>query len=230
MLGILGGTSFRGSRALQQGDTVGVETEYGPCVTYRTEKAVFIARHGEDGLVPPHRVNHKAHLSAFKQLGVDRVLGFGSVGSLQPDLPPGTLVVPDDTFAPFRVVTFHDDAIRFTVPGLHKSWRGQVLTALRQAELNPVDGGVYVETLGPRFETPAEVRWLATTGDVVGMTCAAEAALANELDLPYCILSMIDNYANGLSVEPLTGKRFHELVAQNQEKVLKALEVLVACT
>ena len=59
-------------------------------------------------------------------------------------------------------------------------WRGLrdlLLRAARSVEGPVVDGGVYVETRGPRFETPAEIRWLATLGDIVGMTAASEATL-----------------------------------------------------
>ncbi len=230
MLGILGGTSFKNSDALQQGETIGIATQYGTVTLFKSERVAFISRHGLDGLTPPHQVNHAAHFAAFKEVGVTRVLGFGSCGSLKPDLPPGTLVMPNDYFSPFRVVTLNDVKIEYTVPGLDMSWRGKVMTALQQAGLNPVDDGVYVETLGPRFETPAEVRWLATVGDVVGMTCAAEATIAKEIGLPYCILNMIDNYANGLSVEPLTGDSFHEQVKTNLGRIEKALQVIVEKT
>jgi 5'-methylthioadenosine phosphorylase len=73
--------------------------------------------------------------------------------------------------------------------------------------------------IGPRFETPAEIRIIRSWGDVVGMNMASEADLCREAGLRYHSLCMVDNYANGINVEPISGERFRALVAQNQEKV-----------
>ena len=62
----------------------------------------------------------------------------------------------------------------------------------------PRDGGVYWQTLGPRFETPAEIRLIAAHADVVGMTIASECIVAGELGLDYAALCVVDNLANGL--------------------------------
>ena len=67
-----------------------------------------------------------------------------------------------------------------------------------------VDGGVYWQTNGPRFETPAEVRMLAAHADVVGMTVASECVAANQLGLEYAAVCVVDNLANGIGVETLT--------------------------
>jgi len=54
-----------------------------------------------------------------------------------------------------------------------------------------------VQTHGPRFETAAEIRQVAGFADVVGMTCAHEATLCKELALPYALVCVVDNMANG---------------------------------
>ena len=66
------------------------------------------------------------------------------------------------------------------------------------------DGGVYAQTLGPRFETPAEVKALAEHADMVGMTLAAETVLAGEAALAYAAVCTIDNLANGVADKALT--------------------------
>ncbi len=228
MLGILGGTSFHETGLLTDGEERLVETPMGAVRVHCAGGLALIARHGREGRTPPHSIDHHAHLTALARLGAGRIVSFGSVGSLKPELPPGTLLVPDDYFAPFRVVTFHHDRIRFTVPGFDPDWRGRVIDALRGAELRPVTAGVYVETLGPRFETPAEVRWLATVGDVVGMTCAAEATLARELEIPLAAVCMVDNFAHGIGAEPLTGKAFRRSVRENRDTVARAFRAVAA--
>ena len=69
-----------------------------------------------------------------------------------------------------------------------------------------VDGGVYWQAFGPRFETPAEIRLIAQYADVVGMTMASECIVAGELGLSYAAVCIVDNLANGLGDQPLTGR------------------------
>jgi len=61
---------------------------------------------------------------------------------------------------------------------------------------------VYVNTVGPRFETRAEIRSYQSVGHVVGMTCGNEWALCEELCVPYCVICFCDNACNGLSTHP----------------------------
>lgn len=64
------------------------------------------------------------------------------------------------------------------------------------------DSLVYVSTVGPRFETRAEIRAYQRVGHVVGMTCGREWALCEELQVPYCLVCFCDNACNGLSIHP----------------------------
>jgi 5'-methylthioadenosine phosphorylase len=66
------------------------------------------------------------------------------------------------------------------------------------------DGGVYWQTPGPRFETRAEIAMMSQFADLVGMTMASEAVVANELGLEYAAICSVDNYANGLVEKELT--------------------------
>jgi len=64
------------------------------------------------------------------------------------------------------------------------------------------DSTVYVQTVGPRFETRAEIRAYRAIGHVLGMTCGREWALCEELRAPYCLVCFCDNACNGLSSHP----------------------------
>merc|ERR1711972_1143062 len=64
------------------------------------------------------------------------------------------------------------------------------------------DSVVYVNSIGPRFETRAEIRAYQNVGHVVGMTCAREWMLCEELAVPYCLVCFCDNACNGLSTHP----------------------------
>ena len=172
-------------------------------------------RHGFATPVPPHAINHRSNLAAFKVLGVDAIISLQSVGSLKADLPPGTLISCDD-YVSFAPITFSDDRATAFAPQVPNN----LIPRIVKASAEPIrTGKVYIQTRGPRFETRAEVRILQAWGDVVGMTMAHEADLANELGIPYNSLCMIDNFAHGLGGEPLSAEAFHRQVAGNLAKV-----------
>jgi hypothetical protein len=89
--------------------------------------------------------------------------------------------------------------------------------------------GVYAQTRGPRFETKAEIKALAQLGgSVVGMTCVHEATLCKEVNLPYAVVSIVDNMANGIfAEEKLSYESFKEAVKGNRALVEKIAESLV---
>jgi 5'-methylthioadenosine phosphorylase len=163
--------------------------------------AAIVQRHrGPDGLfVLPHAVDHEANLRPLLELGCDRVLAIGSVGSLRPhELKVGGLVCPDDFIALDRGDSIFDDERAHSAPRFERRWRGEVIAAWSESGQQPRDGGVYWEARGPRFETPAEIRLMAAHADVVGMTIASECVVAGELGLDYAALCVVDNLANGL--------------------------------
>jgi 5'-methylthioinosine phosphorylase len=163
--------------------------------------AAVVQRHGagEGAYVLPHAIDHAANLRPLLEQGCDRVLAIGSVGSLRPELPVGSLLCPDDFIALQVGVSIFADTRAHSAPGFDPRWRGEVIEAWTTGGQAPHDGGVYWQTLGPRFETPAEIRLVAPHADVVGMTIASECIVAGELGLEYAALCMVDNLANGLA-------------------------------
>jgi purine nucleoside phosphorylase len=168
--------------------------------------AAVVQRHGVAGepYVLPHRIDHERNLRPLLEQGCDRVLAIGSVGALKTELGVGSLVCPDDFIAPHLALSVFDDERAHTVPGFDPLWRSEVLSAWEAGGQAPRDGGVYWQTVGPRFETPAEIRMMAPHADVVGMTIAAECVVAGELGLDYAALCVVDNLANGLAAEPVS--------------------------
>lgn len=227
-LGILGGTSLLQSDMFSALRPKTIDTPHGDAIVYTDPSGcrpiVFVQRHlgvGADGkneYRPPHRVNFRANLAAMVEEGVDSIIAVCCVGSLSEDIQIGTVVIPDDYFYLFGPsVSYYDDARAHIVPGFDDKLRGQLVGALMEEGVAGVrDGGaVYLQTVGPRFETKAEVRFLSTLGDIIGMTGASEATVAKELKIPYAILAMVDNMANGLAGSELSKEEFHANVAKN---------------
>jgi 5'-methylthioadenosine phosphorylase len=112
--------------------------------------------------------------------------------------------VPDDFIAlDIQPLTTIKGADAHIAPGFDPEWRREVVDAFRSGT-DIVDGGVYWQVIGPRLETPAEVRMIAQHAHVVGMTAAAECIVAAEFGLPYACLCVVDNFANGVSSLGLT--------------------------
>jgi 5'-methylthioadenosine phosphorylase len=227
MIGVLGGTSFREETLNVDARQKRVVTPYGSVDVSITVNGAVIDRHGATAYTPPHRINHHAHIDALLRIGAVAAVSVGSVGSLREELAPGTLVLVDDLFMPRRLVTGDHDRIRYTVPEFDQRWRSGLLNELRASGLEIRDGGVYAETVGPRFETKAEIRALARDADVVGMTCGSEAVLAMERSLPHAVIAVVDNFAHGIGGKQLSGERFQEQVRQNRALALKALNVIL---
>lgn len=188
-------------------------------------EVVGLPRHGFDRSVPAHLVDHRANVRALCELGCGRVLALGSAGSLRLELEVGSFVFPDDFYAPETAPSFYDDPRGHSVPGFDPDWRKAILNAWSErTEADLVDGGVYAQTRGPRFETPAEVRALARVADVVGMTLAAETVLAREAGLVYAAVCSVDNLANGISDQPLTVEDYQRGRDRTAETLKAALE------
>jgi 5'-methylthioadenosine phosphorylase len=162
--------------------------------------AAIVQRHGAVGeaYVLPHDIDHVANLRPLLDQGCDRVLAVGSVGSLRAELPVGSLLCPDDFIALHLGASIFADARAHSAPGFDRRWRGEVIEAWTAGGQAPRDGGTYWQALGPRFETPAEIRLIAAHADVVGMTIASECVVAGELGLDYAALCVVDNLANGI--------------------------------
>lgn len=168
-------------------------------------EVVFLARHGQGHVIPPHRVNYRANIWALNAVGVKRVVAVASVGGIRSDHVPGALVIPDQMmdYTSGRATTFfdgHDQKVvhvDFTHP-YTPALRERLLAAGRQSGAGLVDGGVYAAVSGPRLETAAEIDRLERDGaTMVGMTGMPEAALARELELEYAAVAVVANYAAG---------------------------------
>ena len=71
--------------------------------------------------------------------------------------------------------------------------------------------GVYLQTSGPNFETPHEVKMCRILGgDAVGMSTACEAIAANHMGMKVCGISCISNLGCGMTDQPLSAEEVKE--------------------
>lgn len=229
-IAFISGTSIVNSPLFSAWEVRSVETKYGE-VTYKARgEHVLLNRHGFGTPLPPHAINYRANVRALADLGFRDVVSLNSVGSLKPELPPGSLVSCDDYVALQQgPATFFDDELKGGAPGIANHLIPLIVEKLAP-EIRVEMGKVYVQMRGPRFETKAEICVIKNWGDVVGMTAAHEADLCTELGLNYNSLAIVDNYANGLEGTEIDFAKFKDLVKDNQAKVnrlfVRLLEIL----
>ena len=160
--------------------------------------------------------------------GCDRVLALGSVGGLRRELDVGTFLCPDDFIALHAGKSAFDDRRSHVVPGFDADWRERVVAEWSRRAAPPLrDGGVYWESIGPRFETRAEIRLIARHADVIGMTIASECVIASELGLPYAAICIVDNLANGVGERQLTVDEFEAGRERNRRQLAAAVSAVV---
>eukprot|EP01055_Gregarina_sp_Pseudo9_P002089 Gregarina_sp_Pseudo_9__2088@NODE_2452_length_991_cov_17_675420_g2255_i0_p1_GENE_NODE_2452_length_991_cov_17_675420_g2255_i0NODE_2452_length_991_cov_17_675420_g2255_i0_p1_ORF_typecomplete_len301_score72_56PNP_UDP_1/PF01048_20/4_1e28_NODE_2452_length_991_cov_17_675420_g2255_i064966 len=173
------------------------------CRVVGQARTFLLSRHGPGHHIPPHQVNYRGNISALKQCGVTHLISFSAVGSLSPELTPGTFVLVeqyvDRTKASRKSTFFEDDGIVGHVSladptcarlnSFIESAAAQVpgLSLKRQGQLVCIEG--------PQFSTRAEARMHKQWGcNLVGMTTMTECRLAREAGLCYANIAMVTDY------------------------------------
>jgi 5'-methylthioinosine phosphorylase len=203
-LAVIGGTGLYNFPDLRNAEKRAIDTPFGapsgPIVvgSIANRTIAFLARHGEDHLLAPHRVNYRAS-----------IVGVYAVGGFRHDMRPCVVSVPDQIidYTSGRLSSFSDVEgskvvhIDFSEP-YSGALRKAILAAASRASIDVVGDGCYGATQGPRLETRAEIARLRRDGcDLVGMTGMPEAALARELSIEYACLALVANWAAGCGDE-----------------------------
>jgi len=226
----ISGTSIVNSTLFSSWEASSETTSYGSVTYKRRGGHALINRHGYGFPLPPHSINYRANIRALAQMGFKDVISLNSVGSLKPEIPPGSIVSCSDYVCLQQgPATFHDEELKGGSPGIANNLIPLLVSKL-SPEFTIPTGKVYVQMRGPRFETKAEIRVVRGWGDVIGMTAAHEADLCAEAGLSYNSLAVVDNYANGLEGTEIDFARFKDLVKENQARVnrlfARMLEIL----
>lgn len=199
---------------------------------------LFLPRHGPEHDIAPHRINYRANVHALAEAGAEAVVAVNAVGSLDPNLSPGCLALPDQLidYTWGRATSFRDgaseplDHVEFAEP-FDPEWRARLLRAGDASGVTLRDGGCLGVTQGPRLETAAEIRRLARDGcDLVGMTSLPEAALARERGLPYASVAVVANFAAGIGPAPISMEAIRDTLAGGMTAIRRLIDALLEQT
>jgi len=163
-------------------------------------RVVFLPRHGRGHRIPPNEINFRANIDAMKRAGVTDLISLSAVGSLKPELTPGSFVLVDQfidrTFA--RVKTFFGTGCVAHVSMGHPvcgRLGDRIAAAGAATGIALARGGTYIVMEGPQFSSMAESNLYRAWGcDVVGMTNMPEAKLAREAEICYATVAMVTDF------------------------------------
>ncbi|MEN6391977.1 MAG: S-methyl-5'-thioadenosine phosphorylase [Syntrophomonas sp.] len=237
-IAIIGGTGVYAPKLLEDVHPVTQKTPYGDVEvtigSYQGVEAAFIARHGAGHSLPPHLINYRANIMALHMLGIEQIIATAAVGSIFHEFKPGQFVLADQfiDFTKTRKATFYEGGASGVV---HCDMTVPYCPDLREAlvksgaELNLIihNGGTYVCSEGPRFETAAEIQAIKILGGhLVGMTSVPEVVLARELGMCYASVCLVTNFAAGITTGILT----HSEVVEVMKKSLHNIHSLIVST
>jgi 5'-methylthioadenosine phosphorylase len=240
--GIIGGSGLENPEILSSPEEKNISTPFGSpsssllCGSVSGHEVVILSRHGRMHTIPPSQVNNRANIFALKECGCTHIIATTACGSLREEIGRGDIVIPDQfiDFTKHRKSTFFEEfepgEMKHTpmADPFDRSLRNLIISTGRNLGLRIHDKGTVITIEGPRFSTRAESKMFRLWGaDIINMSVAPEAILANELGIPYAAIAMSTDYDSWKEEEvPVT---WEEVIKVFNDNVGKVLKLLMAC-
>ena len=208
-LGVIGGSGFYAIDKMECITEFEVDTPYGkPSDSIRifnigNLELAFIPRHGRVHKYNPTEVPYKANIWALRSIGVRWIIAPSAVGSLQEQIRPLDIVIPDQFIdrTHHRPATFFNEGVVAHVM-MSDPFCRDLSNLLCDVGEEHIPGGrqlhrdgTYLAMEGPAFSTRAESNLYRQWGcSIIGMTNHTEARLAREAEIAYASLSMVTDY------------------------------------
>ena len=237
-IGIIGGSGLNNPELLVEYKEIEVDTPFGkpssPLIIGKIKdvEVVIISRHGKKHQHTPTHVNNKANIYALKYEGCKKIISTTACGSLREEIKRGDFVILDQFiyFTRHRDVTFFDT---FDFKPIHTSMSKPFSDDLRNRLIDSCidlgfphhEKGTVITIEGNRFSTIAESNMFRSWGaDVINMSIAPEAILANEAEIEYATIAMSTDYDCWKQDEaPVIWDEILEVFDKNVEKVKQVL-------
>lgn len=242
-IGIIGGSGLENPEILKSPREINTVTRFGKpsspliCGNIEGVEVVIISRHGKQHTIPPSQVNNRANILALKEVGCTHIIATTACGSLREEIKRGDIVIPDQfiDFTRHRSITFFDEF----EPGklghtpmadpFDPHLRSLLISTSKALNLQVHEKGTVVTIEGPRFSTRAESRMFRMwDADIINMSTAPEAILANEAGIPYAVVAMSTDYDSWKTDEkPVTWEDVLEVFRNNVQNVIKLLLTVI---
>lgn len=169
----------------------------------------------------------------MKLMGAKTLFLTNAAGGINPAFKAGDFMLITDhisALVPSPLIGENIEQLGVRFPDMSQVYSPRLRGIIEQsaaAEGVPLQRGVYIQTTGPNYETPAEIRAYGRLGaDAVGMSTAIEAMAARHAGMEICGISCISNLAAGISANPLS----HAEVQQTADRVAPMFRRLVKRT
>lgn len=163
-------------------------------------------------------------------LGAKYILLTNAAGGIDLDFEPGDLMLIEDHISSFirsPLIGENIEELGVRFPDMSRVYDLMLCDCIRRAASSEgidIKEGTYLQTSGPQFETPTEIKMFRTLGaSAVGMSTVVEAIAAHHMGMRVCGISCISNMAAGILDQPLT----HSEVQITADKVAHKFERLV---
>lgn len=242
-IGIIGGSGLDNPDILKDAQDMEVGTPYGkPSSPLKVGKiegvdVILLARHGREHTIPPTQVNYRANIHALKEQGCTYILATTACGSLKKEIGRGDFVILNQfiDFTRHRKISFHEEF----APGkmvhtpmaepFSEKLRNKLINTCTELGLKHHQKGTVITIEGPRFSTKAESKMFSSWGaDVINMSIAPEATLANEAGIPYVAVAMSTDYDCLFDDVPaVTWEDVLKVFNENVDKITRLLTAVI---
>ncbi len=238
-IGIIGGSGLDNPDILRNAQEYKHDTLFGQPSSSIREGTIngvelaLIARHGREHTIPPTQVNNRANIWALSERGCTHILATTACGSLKEEIGRGDFVIPDQfvDFTRHREITFFDSfkpkEMKHTpmADPFDADMRKLLIQKAGELGIKTHGEGTIVTIEGPRFSTRAESKMFRMWGaDLINMSTAPEAILANEAGIPYAVIAMSTDYdCWKTDEEPVSWQEVIKVFNRNSGKVIELI-------
>ena len=187
--------------------------------------------HMYEGYTPQQAV---LPIRLLHHLGAQTLFLTNAAGGIQAGMRAGEFMLITDqisSFVPSPLRGENMDALGVRFPDMSEIYSKRLQKIIRKAAVNadiPLKEGVYLQTAGPAYESPAEIRMFRLLGaDAVGMSTAIEAIAARHCGMEICGISCISNLAAGLSAGVLNHKEVQEAADEAAPRFTRLLNASI---
>jgi len=237
-IGIFGGSGISNINLISDPIEINIDTPYGKpsdsiiVGNCKERRIAFLARHGRKHTIPPHLINYRANIWAFKEIGIKRIIAPFAVGSLSEDIKPGDYVILSQfiDFTKSRKGTFFENGkvahISVSEP-FCPELQNSITKTFEKLGIKIYKDCNYVCIEGPRFSTKAESSFFKQIGaNIIGMTLVPEYQLATEMQMCYGTLATVTD-SDSWSKKPVTVKEAVKTFSKNVKKTKNIFEQLI---
>jgi 5'-methylthioadenosine phosphorylase len=242
-IAIIGGSGLEDPDILKNAEEKIFNTPYGrpssPLIfgTVENVAVVILSRHAKGHTIPPTQVNNRANIYALKDSGCTHILATTACGSLREEIRRGDLIIPDQLidFTKHRITTFHEvfepgDMKHYPMADpFDRNLRKLLISVAVKEGFAFHEKGTIITIEGPRFSTRAESKMFRNWGaDIINMSIAPEAILANEAGIPYAAIAMSTDYDSWMEDEAaVSWEEVIRVFNSNVDRVIQLIKEVI---